>query len=134
MLFSAAFKIGKKKLTFTFTSLANLELFCHKVRQEYPNLMFYVFNRTKPSPAPQGYVPRKDKMWCPFCAAERKFVKWHVNPKYKVCEICGISDAHWHVRKENKLWESIIFTEDGDVQIRKGGKTRKIGKKRRSSK
>jgi len=130
LLVSAAFKVGKKKLTFTFTSIETLELFCQKVRQEYPDLLFYIYNRTTPTLAPQGYHPKKNKMWCPLCAAERKFVKWHINPKYKVCEICGISDADWNVRKTNNLWESIIFTEDGDIQIRKGGKTRKIGSKK----
>jgi len=130
MLFSAAFKIGKKKLTFTFSSIENLEKFCHRVRQEYPNLMFYVFNRTKPSPAPQNYFPKGSKMWCPYCAAERKFIKWPTNPKkYNCCEICGILDADWHVRKENKLWSSVTFNGDGEIIVRKRGKNRKARKK-----
>ncbi len=135
MLFSAAFKIGKKKITFTFSSIENLEAFCKKVQEEYPDQMFYLYNRTTPTPSPQGYQPKGSKMWCPYCGSERKFVKWPLNKKYKICEICNISDSDWNVRKENKLWESIVFTEDGDIQVRKGGKSRKIGsKKRRSSK
>ncbi len=130
MLFSAAFKIGKRKITFTFHSIKNLEMFCEKVRAEYPHLLFYLFNRSRPTPSPDGFRPKPPVFWCPYCAAPRKFVRSSFNPKkYNVCEICEITDSNYYVRKENNLWEMIIFTEDGEVQVRKGGKTRKISKK-----
>ncbi len=135
MLFSAAFKIGKKKLTFTFTNIENLEKFCHRVQQEFPDKMFYIFNRTKPTPAPKGYMPRGSKMWCPYCAAERKFIKWSTNPKkYSCCEVCGILDANWNVRKENGLWESVTYNEEGELVVRKRGRSRKVKKKKGAKK
>lgn len=136
MLFSAAFKVGRKKVTFTFQTIENLEKFCSLVHGEFPDLMFYLFNRTRPTPAPFGFRATKTIYWCPYCAAPRKFVKSAFNPKkYKVCEICGISDAEYHVKKQNKLGEVIIFTEEGEVLLRKGGRTRKIsGKSRKKSK
>ncbi len=130
MLFSTVFKLDGKKVTFTFSSYEATEEFITKVQKEFPNLLFYLYNRSKPTPAPKQFSQVTGTLWCPYCADRRKFIKSSFNPKYKVCEICGISDAEYHVRRFNQLWESIIFTADGEIQLRKGGKTRKIGTKK----
>ena len=134
MLFSTVFKLDRKKVTFTFHSYEAVEEFVTQVQKEFPNLMFYLYNRSKPTPAPKNFQRISGTLWCPYCADRRKFTPAPFNKRYKLCEICGISDSEYHVRRFNQLWESIIFTEDGEIQLRKGNKTRKIGNKGKGTK
>ena len=133
MLFSAAFKFRTSKATFTFDSIEKLEKFCSLVQRDFPNLMFYVFNRSKPTPAPKGWTSSRAKkgvikLWCPYCAEPRMFRTARFNKKYRVCEICGVSDAEYYVKKENQLWETVIISEDGTIQTRRFGKNSKARK------
>lgn len=57
-----------------------------------------------PQPKPKG-LPRlaAGLWWCPYCGAGRSFRQDH-HLKIRRCEICGISEKDFSVRKENDLW------------------------------
>lgn len=57
----------------------------------------------KPKYPEKGEQRERGKLWCPYCAKHRAFRKAYRGDDYRWCEICGISDADFHVKVINKL-------------------------------
>lgn len=53
---------------------------------------------------PKGVKPHKSWYWCPFCNQWRVFL-WDDYLGVNRCNICGISDNDYWVKKYNNLWE-----------------------------
>lgn len=52
---------------------------------------------------PKGNRPHKSWYWCPYCNQWRVFL-WDDSLGVNCCNICGISDADFYVRKYNNLF------------------------------
>lgn len=80
----------------------------------------YVVNCSKPTSPP---VLSKDSepvpdgtSWCPYCADHRNFVR---NPEmeHDECNVCGISDKDFYVRKFNSHYHTKhLVTRKGDLK------------------
>lgn len=54
----------------------------------------------KPEPPNSKKVP--GRLWCPYCREWRKFGENQIG--YTVCEVCGISNRDYYIRRYNHLW------------------------------
>lgn len=52
---------------------------------------------------PKGVKPHRSWYWCPYCNQWRVFL-YNDYLGVNQCNICGISDQEFYVRKHNKLW------------------------------
>ena len=52
---------------------------------------------------PKGVKPRRSWYWCPYCNQWRVFL-YNDYIGVNKCNICGISDQDFYVRKYNELW------------------------------
>ena len=53
---------------------------------------------------PKGVKPRRSWYWCPYCHQWRVFL-YNDYIGVNKCNICGISDQDFYVRKYNELWK-----------------------------
>lgn len=53
-------------------------------------------------PAPPSSEKVHGRMWCPYCRRWRKFAADQTG--YTVCEVCGVSDMDYYIRRYNHLW------------------------------
>lgn len=57
---------------------------------------------SKPAPPSSEKVP--NRLWCPYCREWRDFDENQA--RYTVCEVCGISDKDYYIRRYNHLFNS----------------------------
>jgi len=53
---------------------------------------------------PKGVKPHRSWYWCPYCNQWRVFL-YNDYIGVNKCNICGISDQDFYVRKYNELWK-----------------------------
>lgn len=59
---------------------------------------------------PKGVKPYRSWYWCPYCNQWRVFL-YNDYLDVNRCNICGISDRDFYVRKYNNLWEKEMIGE-----------------------
>jgi hypothetical protein len=76
-----------------------------KLREKYPSplVTIDVISRLIAF-KPRGEKPHKSHYWCPYCVKWRVFL-YDEKTGYNHCNICGISDSDFYVRKYNSLWK-----------------------------
>ena len=77
-------------------------------------------------PVPEDYKPQygRNKYWCPFCGGEHRFVIMEEGD-YLFCEICGISDRDFYVRKMNRLDSHKLSDQKKQDKTRRADKRQK---------
>ena len=110
--YSVLIQRGKKKTRVKgFTTAGQLELFCETIREEFPQYKLHLVSHTTPTKKPfRERPPARGLLWCPYCGTWRKFKSWY---NYNRCEICGISNAEFHVRKANDLFDRPTHIKKG---------------------
>ena len=59
---------------------------------------------------PKGVKPYRSWYWCPYCNQWRVFL-YNDYLGVNRCNICGISDQDFYVKKYNNLWEKEMMGE-----------------------
>lgn len=59
---------------------------------------------------PKGVKPYRSWYWCPYCNQWRVFL-YNDYLGVNRCNICGISDQDFYVKKYNNLWEKEMIGE-----------------------
>lgn len=57
---------------------------------------------------PKGNKPHRSWYWCPYCNQWRVFL-YNDYLGVNQCNICGISDSDFYVRKHNALWNKALI-------------------------
>lgn len=94
------------------------DIFVNTIKKEFGNINLEIYDVD----IHQAHAPEdsdlkvRGKYWCPYCNGYHKFKNW--GKQYKKCEICGMSDADFWVRKYNNLWTN------SKIKIRKKKKVK----------
>lgn len=88
-----------RKVMHRFSSAVDLEQGWRKL-QEKSNCQLYAVNCSKPTPPQAGIVMEKGTHWCPYCAAPRCF-EYDATMESDRCNVCGISENDFYVRRYN---------------------------------
>ncbi len=93
--------IGNRRKRFKSNRYDIIVKLYRKIKQEIPEAQLYFMDHRYPHGPEEIRPPKKNTYWCPYCAAYRKFKSWY---KYRICEICFVSDNDFNVKKYNQLF------------------------------
>ena len=91
-----------KKATTKPLALPIAQEVANHMRDEHTTAM--IVNNDGNGEPPIGYKHRGSKYWCPYCGAERTFIKDDYRGT-KNCSVCGISTRDFNVKNANHLWQ-----------------------------
>jgi hypothetical protein len=96
--------------TFTDMEVRDLKEYWERVKKRYKGGKFFTV-RNSSRTVPPVVLKDKKKVWCPYCAAERRFpLDEFVNVNR--CTVCGVSITEYWVRAFNRL------DQDGEANWR----------------
>ena len=78
------------------------------------------------TPVPEDYKPQynRNKFWCPYCGEEQRFMS-REDGDYLFCEICGISNRDFYVKKINLLDSHKLTRQKKQDKVRRTDKRQK---------
>ncbi len=93
-----------------FSSSVDLEEGWNKLKVK-SGVQLYAVNCSKPTPPPGEYVAIKGTHWCPYCADTRHF-DYSSSTESEHCNVCGISENDYYVRRfNNHYYVKHCFTD-----------------------
>lgn len=99
-------KAEKKIYKYNFKKAKALALKAKEKYADRPDVKVYLISCTKAiPPKPQWRRSTFKHLWCPYCAAERRF-KDNKQWGTKQCPVCGITTADYWVKTYNHMWPS----------------------------
>jgi hypothetical protein len=91
-----------------------VKTFVNKVKEQVGNRATVDLISRTVAFKPKGQRPHKSWYWCPYCNQWRVFLYDEYFDR-NCCNICGISDNDFYVKKYNGIWEREL--REGKVKL-----------------